>query len=335
MEASRMLIDTAERIFRDHCDKATLDGAERGVLPHTLADVIAANGLALVATADMGGSLADAFALIRVAGRHAAPYPLAEAIFAHHLASLAGCAAGEGVVTLGIADASGGEGAEVNVELIGVPWARACRRVCYVIGDPVEVVMLDLAGCDVVAETNLAGEPRDAVRFVGVPERAGTVPYAVDRIFELMALSRCALMSGALERVLDLSVQYAGEREQFGRAIGKFQAVQHQLAVLAGETAAALRATDAAVAALDTPRFDAAVAAAKARVGEAAGIGAEIAHQVHGAMGYTHEHQLHHFTRRLLSWRDEFGRETYWQQRLGRRAAALGADRTWEFVVGG
>ncbi|NJN51833.1 MAG: hypothetical protein HC809_08730 [Gammaproteobacteria bacterium] len=76
------------------------------------------------------------------------------------------------------------------------------------------------------------------------------------------------------------------------------------------------------------------VAAAKARVGEAAGIVAEIAHQVHGAMGYTHEHRLHHFTRRLLAWRDEYGRETYWQARLGHEVARLGADCTWKFVVG-
>jgi alkylation response protein AidB-like acyl-CoA dehydrogenase len=104
--------------------------------------------------------------------------------------------------------------------------------------------------------------------------------------------------------------------------------------VLAGEVAAALRATDAAVSALGSARFDVAVAAAKARVGEAAGIGAEIAHQAHGAMGYTHEHTLHHFTRRLLAWRDEYGREAHWQARLGRRAVSLGADRTWELVVG-
>jgi alkylation response protein AidB-like acyl-CoA dehydrogenase len=72
---------------------------------------------------------------------------------------------------------------------------------------------------------------------------------------------------------------------------------------------------------------------AKARVGEAAGVASEIAHQVHGAMGFTHEHQLHHFTRRLLAWRDEFGRENYWQQRIGRQIASGGADALWDFVV--
>ena len=334
METNRILIGTAERIFADHCDKGALDRAEKGEFPRALAGVVEENGLALVATAEMDGTLADAFALLRVAGRHAVPLPLAETIVAHHLCGLARCSVAGGPLTLAIADAAGGEGGEVNVKLRAVPWARACERVCYVIGDPVEVVILDVDACDVEHDTNIAGEPRDSVTFVGVPARCGTVPYSVDRVFELMALTRCALMSGALERILELSVRYAEEREQFGRPIGKFQAVQHQLAVLAGEVAAALRATDAAVAMLSSTRFDVAVAAAKARVGEAAGIGAEIAHQVHGAMGYTHEHTLHHYTRRLLAWRDEFGRETYWQQRIGRRAASLGADRTWEFLVG-
>jgi acyl-CoA dehydrogenase len=141
-------------------------------------------------------------------------------------------------------------------------------------------------------------------------------------------------MSGVLERVLEMSVGYAKERKQFGRPIGGFQAIQHTLAVMAGHVAAALRATDAAIAALPGERFAVQVAVAKSRVGEAAGVVAEMAHQVHGAMGFTHEHQLHHFTRRLLAWRDEYGRETYWQQRIGRRVAGGGADAMWDFIVG-
>ena len=72
-----------------------------------------------------------------------------------------------------------------------------------------------------------------------------------------------------------------------------------------------------------------AVAGAKVRVGEAAGAGAAIAHQVHGAMGFTFEHRLHQFTRRLWSWRDEYGQESEWAIRLGRMVAAAGADALW------
>ncbi len=334
MDTTQLVLDTAQRMFADHCDKARRDRAEQGHFPAQLWEVIAENGLPQLATPVGGGTLADAFRLLRVAGRHALPVPLAEALIANHLMSATTCGEFDGRISLGIADSHSAEGGEVNVQLAGVPWARAMDGICYVIGDPLEVVLLDVTRCEITEHANIAGEARDEVRFLGVPRRCGApVGIAVTRVFEWMALSRAALMSGALERVLELSLDYAKERKQFGRPIGGFQAIQHNLALLAGQVAASLRATDAAIAALDTPRFPVQVAVAKSRVGEAAGVASEIAHQVHGAMGFTHEHQLHHFTRRLLAWRDEFGRENYWQQRIGRQIASGGADALWDFVV--
>ena len=136
-----------------------------------------------------------------------------------------------------------------------------------------------------------------------------------------------------MERILDLTLSYANEREQFGRPIAKFQAIQHNLAILAGEVAAAVRAGDAGIAALSTSRQRLEIASSKARVNEAAGVVAEIAHQVHGAMGFTHEHQLHHFTRRVWAWREEFGNEIYWRQELGQHIAGLGPDGVWPFIA--
>ena len=72
---------------------------------------------------------------------------------------------------------------------------------------------------------------------------------------------------------------------------------------------------------------------AKARIGEAAGKGAEIAHQIHAAMGYTREHNLHFSSRRLWAWRDEFGNESFWQMRLGRMVAKQGADALWPMLT--
>lgn len=149
----------------------------------------------------------------------------------------------------------------------------------------------------------------------------------------LMALSRAALMAGAMESILALSVGYALERNQFGRAIAKFQAVQHQLAVMAGEVAAASRAADSAIAGLESAKMAARIAMAKSRAGEAAGTVAEIAHQVHGAMGFTHEHQLHHLTRRIWAWREEYGAEPVWQRRLGTDVIDAGADGVWDFIT--
>jgi acyl-CoA dehydrogenase len=163
--------------------------------------------------------------------------------------------------------------------------------------------------------------------------QAGVAPMAADALHALGAVMRSAQIAGALQCVLETTVQYARERVQFGRPIGRFQAVQQNLAVLAGQTAAATAAAEAAIEAaardLDSPL----VAAAKIRAGEAAGIGAAIAHQMHGAIGFTQEHRLHYFTRRLWSWRDEFGNEAAWARRLGGSVAAAGADRLWRGIT--
>jgi acyl-CoA dehydrogenase len=106
--------------------------------------------------------------------------------------------------------------------------------------------------------------------------------------------------------------------------------------MLAGEVAAASAAADAAAEACAGPQIAIGeIAVAKVRGGEAAGIGAAIAHQVHGAMGFTYEHSLHHATRRLWAWREEFGNEAVWATRLGRMVAARGADELWPFITAG
>ena len=140
-------------------------------------------------------------------------------------------------------------------------------------------------------------------------------------------------MAGALESVLSQTVQYACERIQFGRPIGKFQAIQQSIAVMASEVTAAGTAVEAACEAANRgpARFE--IAAAKIRAGMAAGVSAAIAHQVHGAIGFCYEHTLQFGTRRLWSWRAEFGNESSWAQRLGAQAIRRGGDRFWEDLL--
>ena len=156
------------------------------------------------------------------------------------------------------------------------------------------------------------------------PSPAGRLPLhalppAVDG-FALMALARAAQLRGTMEQVLAMSLRHAQERTQFGRPLARFQAIQHHLAEMAGEAAASGAAVDAAAEA-GTPF---ACAAAKARASQAAGSVARLAHQVHGAIGYTAEHDLHHWTTRLWAWRDECGNEAHWWQMLGTHAARGG-----------
>jgi acyl-CoA dehydrogenase len=140
-------------------------------------------------------------------------------------------------------------------------------------------------------------------------------------------------MAGALDAALARSIQYANERVQFGKPIGKFQAVQQNLAVFAEEAAAVNCAAQAAARATDRGDAGFEIAAAKLRANMAAGIGISIAHQVHGAIGFTMEYGLHRWTRRLVAWASEFGSETYWAQNLGAKVAAGGADAFWPDLV--
>lgn len=312
MDTRQMLVDSAEKIFTDHCDKQLLDRAESGEFPVELWTVLQENGFHELASTDGGFDLADTFAVLKLAGRHAVPVPLVELILANRWLGES-----DRFVSVGVTD---GE------QIHDVPWGRRCEAVIGVGPDGGDCLIL--TDCEVTPSANAAGEPRDLV-VSGTPR-----PLTVaEGGFELLALGRVAQMAGALERMLDLALQYATEREQFGRPIAKFQAVQHSLAVMASEVAAASRAADAAVDGIGSERFVYEVAAAKARAGEAAGICAEIAHQVHGAMGFTHEHLLHHFTRRVWAWRDELGNETFWRRRLGQHIAGLGADSVWDFIA--
>ncbi len=182
------------------------------------------------------------------------------------------------------------------------------------------------------------GDLGDVAAVIRVSAYHGTESDFADRVMPVLdndrrrgALLRSVQMVGALERVRDLSVRYAREREQFGQPLNRFQAVQQQLAELAGLVALAAAAVEEAVAEPTGKR----IAVAKVVVGAAAGRGAAIAHQVHGAIGFTHEHELHRFTTRLWRWRDEFGTEAVWSEGLGDLLARVGGDRVWEVTTDG
>lgn len=139
-----------------------------------------------------------------------------------------------------------------------------------------------------------------------------------------------AEIAGLCETVLALTLEWTQTRQQFGKPLSKNQAVQHSLAQMAAETAAAGAAVG--LAGLGLTRLGLAgkslmVAAAKARASEAAGIVAALAHQLHGAIGVTAEHRLHLFTGALWQWRDAAGSEHALYQQVG--ADVLAQGRLW------
>ncbi|MDA0230091.1 MAG: acyl-CoA dehydrogenase family protein [Proteobacteria bacterium] len=325
-----LLTESAERLFTDHVTPALFRRVEAGEWPDALWRAVTAAGFE---RADMPEF---AVAICQVAGRFAALIPLPETILAVSLLEGAGLAVPDGALTIAVADAAEPIAISANGSLSGtarrVPWARHAAHIAVISDSPEggTLALVKLAGAHIAPGQNIACEPRDDVRFDNTPSVhavAGVSPAVVQ---EQAALLRAAQIAGALERILAMTVQYAGERRQFGRPIAKFQAVQHHLAVLAGHVAAACAAVEAAVGAPDFL----AVAAAKAAASEAAGEAAAIAHQLHGAIGFTEEHDLHRYTKALWAWREEFGNEAEWNSRLGAEVAARGGAALWPDVTG-
>jgi acyl-CoA dehydrogenase len=284
-----------------------------------------------------GGWLGAAAVVARVCGELAADVPYADAaMVAAPILSAAGLELPAGMVVAAVAEgataAREGDGVRVRASLLRVAWGESAERVVFVAaGDDGDVVVsLDPASAAVTAGRSVAGEPRDHVQADAVVPSSAVATAPADAREELLrrgALARAVTMSGAAQAALSASVRYATERVQFGRPIAKQQAVQHALAETAAEVEAMRASAQAAVdvCAADgflTPRALVAVATAKAQAGASAEVVARLAHQVHGAIGTTREHPLHRVTLRLWSWRDDFGSERYWQERLGRLALA-------------
>jgi acyl-CoA dehydrogenase len=345
-----MLIQAAEDVFADVCTHDALHAAERDGWSPAAWSAVSQMGLPWVSVDEeaggQGGELEDALAVLRVAGRYALPLPLAETgVLGGWLLASAGLAIPEAPVTVVPGrpdDDLRSDGTSLSGTAHRVPWAGASDRI---------VVLLDVDGQSLVASvpttsnglriehrTNLAGEPRESVHFDGIaltdvaPAGAGIDAHAL-RLRG--ALTRVALAAGALDRLQDMTVQYTSEREQFGKPVGRFQAVQQHLVHVAQQRALLGGAAD--VAGREAGRGGGAVeiACAKVLVDDAVEVATRAAHQAHGAMGMTQEYPLHHITRRLWSWRKEYGDGREWSRWLGRLAAGRGADGLYPLITGG
>jgi acyl-CoA dehydrogenase len=343
-DAGTLVASSASRIFEDLFTEEAARAARRGACDSSAWNAVEEAGLPFALLPEKYGgfglSPVDALNLLRISAYHGAPVPLGETMFANWIQAIAGFEITSGPATFAqlpdnAAIRERDDGCYVAAVIEQVPWARYARTLVLV--DRIRVLKIEAGSARITTGNAANGFPRDQVQVEAtIPTRyVARCPTSLrdDGIELAGALLRSLEMAGALQRVLELTVQYSTERVQFGRPIGKFQAIQQDLAVLAGEATAAAAAARLAAESFGTTGAPAAIAAAKARIGEAAGIGAAIAHQIHGAMGYTKEHRLHLYTEALWTWRDEFGGEQFWQQRLGAMALAGGAEGFWPFVT--
>jgi acyl-CoA dehydrogenase len=344
LEDRAMLIEMTSDLF----DRATpLMGrlsATDAALGRMIWDDVEQAELSRVGTAaergGAGGGIADACAVLRMASRFAPPVPLAETQLASWVLAEAGLPIPSGPLAIGptalvAAPELRADGAFAAGSLLPpVPFAGFSTKLVVVArrGGETVAALVDLDGAKVEPALSYSAEPWATVDLSGVrPAAAAVVGVSLDDLHARGALCRSQQIAGALAKVLELSVEYSGERNQFGRPINRFQAIQHHLADIAAETIAAGVAAEAAAELAEAGKLNEAAGIAKSRTGLAARAAA-VAHQVHGAIGVTEEHPLHLFTRRIWDWRDDFGSDVEWSGRLGRQIARAGASALWPEV---
>jgi acyl-CoA dehydrogenase len=349
-EVRAMLADTVGRVFAAGVDKERVTAAEEGVWLGDVWTALESGGLTRPHVPEdaggAGGTWLEAFVIARAAGRHCVPLPVTETMLAAWLLAQAGMAVPGGPLAFAPAlqPAEALTAPAFAARLRDVPWGRHAGHVVVVAprGERILVGRARVAAAHVAVGHNVALEPRDTLVFDGARlDEVGEAPLPGRIVEHYGAMLRTAQMAGALDAILDMSVHYASERVQFGRPIAKFQIIQQELARLAGWVALAGSASEVAFRAASEARPDAAgrigaagdptfeIAAAKVVVGDAAEHGPRIAHQVHGAIGFTYEHALHFATRRLWAWRAEFGTPERWAQRLGAQVVQAGAAALW------
>lgn len=351
--SENLVVETAARVLADLADPQTIvqkrDDAWKTPLWSSLQEI----GLDLAWVSETAGgagaSLADGFGIIREAGRAALAGPLAETLLAGWLLDRVGLAAPSGPMSVApvrpkdicVLDTSG----RINGRARLVPFASEVDHIVVLAsaGDGPVVALVRRADCKLTPSRSLADDARDTVEFASVlpihrARLKGSVAREKDVLLLMGAASRTQQIAGALDKILELSILYSQQRIAFEKPISKFQAIQHSLARLGGEVAATVSAAASAADTIASTGFDDCaalleIAAAKIRCSEAAEVGAGIAHQVHGAIGFTDEHILHRFTLRLLSWRDEFGDETFWSLKLGEFITANGGRELWPLLA--
>ncbi len=339
-ETRDMLLETAGRFFTERCGREVVNSVEKGVWPADLWKEIEEMGLPLIAVPEdkggVGGTLGDMLALLRLAGEHAVPVPLAETALANLLIAAAGGEAKPGPVTVALGNVKIA-GGRVTGKVDRVPFAAVSDRFVVVADKMLAVISKGSVKID--TKPTHAGEPYGTVTFDNAAaEFNGPSAVSAERALELAAAMRAMQMAGAADRVLATAVEYSKQRVQFGKPISTFQAIQHMLAELASCVAATIASAEAAArdadegGLVDGGRFS--IAAAKCQCSDFAQRIAAIAHQSMGAMGFTHEHILHHYTRRLWVWRRDFGSESFWGEKIGAAYAKAGPDKLWGGLSG-
>jgi acyl-CoA dehydrogenase len=300
--------DALRDVLTDRCTLQVVRDIEGGQSADALWDAIEESGFAdtLVPEADGGAglTLAEAFPLFELCGTFVVPVPLAETMVARWLLAQAGLQRPEGSIAL----AQGRVQSDGTLVADRVTYGRVASWVLVGVGTTCLLLPVDAATVTpaVAALDATLVWPSSAYSVAPVVSATGV---------DMRTMQACVLsaqLAGALTSVFTRTLQYANDRTQFGRPIGKFQAIQHQLSVISEHVFAARMAAQIGC---STGRLR--VAIGKSRTGEAALEVTALSHSIHGAIGFTAEFDLQMFTRRLHAWRQAGGSESYWHDVIG------------------
>lgn len=314
--------DALEQLLAGIAPPAVVRAIEGGGSSSTLWAEVEASGFALALVPEAAGGagigLSEACAMFEACGRHVLPVPLAQTAAARALLAGAGLEAPAGAIAL--ATRTRGDAPMTVTYGAVADWVLLA-----------EGSMLRLRDVREAERRVVAGTLDAAMRWCADDRPACECPAPACGLRAVEAVLLAVQMAGAMRRLLQMTLAYANERQQFGRAIGKFQAIQHELAVMAQHAEAARMAARMACTGTGVVPDALIAAVAKARTSEAVVPVASIAHAVHGAIGIAAEHDLQLYTRRLHAWRAAAGSESYWQVQIGRALIDSGMD-TPEFT---
>ena len=339
--------DSAERLFGEVCTPAVIRQIEGGTDTANLWSELSSVGFtdALLPESANGAALTltEVWPMLFSMGRHALPLPYAHTLLARAwlqqahattCAQVSVLAQGlpEGTITFApfrvAADGVGVQAAGVNFGLTAnwvlvqseasvwlLPASKAQRTPSGGHGS----LDADLSWSADVAKASLLGQ------------------FQQPQFRELMALSLAVLIAGAADRVFEMTLGWANQREQFGKPIGRFQALQQQISEVAEQVFGARMAAEMACRSTTWQPAPALVALAKAQTSQAVARVVAVAHAVHGAIGVTKEFDLQLYTRRLNEGARAGGGAGYWsgvlgQQVLQANSSALDFVRTELFA---
>ena len=310
-----MILEALERVLDDQGNSAAIRQFEADGDAGALWTTIEQGGfLDVMLPEDLGGAalaLPELVPILECLGRHGVILPIAQSIVARALIG------GQAPVPAGMITIANRMQRIANGDLVCVrtPFGSAADYVLT--HDGTAMLLMPCA----TAQRTCVGDPRNSTATLSWRNVAPVLRLAGSEqtLNAFAAAMTAALLSGAMQRTFDMALDYCNTRVQFGKSIGKFQALQQQLSVMAEHVLAGAIAAECAFRCEGPTPDPLASAIAKSRTSEAASLIAATAHAVHGAIGMTDEYDLGLLTRRLHDWRMSYGAEDHWNQIIGQQ----------------